>query len=250
MPEQTAMLEATAIQETMDYDQFEFLSNNREANRSHIEALKRAFEEYGNLTKTQPVLVNERFQIIDGQHRFVACQELGAPIYYTMVPGLGIQEARQMNILHRSWTPDDYARSYAVGGNKHYINFVNLKEDYGWSHSIILDYVNGDRKSKGMFAEFREGNMVINDLNAVKERLDMLKAVEEIVGPRLAAYKPFASAFLRVLSVDGFQFDRFLKKLIERPGDLKFFSTIEDNLRQLEEVYNFMYSDKNRTRFF
>jgi hypothetical protein len=67
------------IQVTSDYDQFVIMEANREQNRGHIEAIKAAFGEMGNLTRVQPILVNERFEIIDGQHRFIACKELGEP---------------------------------------------------------------------------------------------------------------------------------------------------------------------------
>lgn len=251
MPTTTEKVDAVAgVQETRDYDKFEFLSNNRDVNRAHIEALKQAFEDYGNLIKTQPVLVNERMQIIDGQHRYIACMELGAPIHYSMVPGLGIVEARKMNILHRGWNTDDYAKSYAEGGNRHYQAYLDLKEEYGYTHSVMLAFVYGTRDKRGMFADFREGQMTIAHIPNVRERLDMLKAVEEVIGARLAGDMSFASAFLRVTEADGFKLERMLKKLAERRDSLRRFSGIDDNMRQLEDAYNYMYAEGNRTRLY
>lgn len=242
--------EVAQVKSTMDYDQFHFLSNNREPNRGHVEALKKAFEEYGNLTQTQPVLVNERMQIIDGQHRFLACQEIGAPIFYSMVPGLGIQEARKMNILHRGWNTDDYAKSYADGGNLHYQKYLELKEEYGYSHSVMLQFSVSRRDKRGIFAEFREGDFEIQDEEAVRNRLDMLKAVESIVGQSLASDKVFATAFLKLSVVDGFKLDRMLKKLIERRDFMRRFTSQEDAMRQLEEAYNHGMSESNRVRLY
>lgn len=250
MPETQGLTSKSTLLETTDYSLFEYLSNNRDVNRGHVDALKKAFEEYGNLTKVQPVLVNERMQIIDGQHRFEACKELGAPIFYMIVPGLGVQEARKMNILHKGWTVADYAKSYATGGNRHYQTFLDLQEEYGYNHSVMLAYCYGSRETKGMFVDFREGHFNIPHPPYVRERLDMLKAVEEVVGSRLAKEKVFALAFLRVSQAEGFKLPRMLKKLAERKDSLRQYTNIEDAMRQFEEVYNYMYQDANRVRLY
>jgi hypothetical protein len=236
------------IQRTNDYDKFSFLSNNRDPSRSHIEALKRAFEDYGNLTESQPVLVNERLQIIDGQHRFIAAQELGSPIFYTTVSGLGIQEARQMNILHKNWTTDDYAESYAKGGNQQYVTYLELKEEFGFSHSVTITYAKEGR-AKGIFAEFRNGTFVIDNLELTRERLAMLADVVQIIGPSLAD-KTFALAFRRAMQAPTYDHARMLKKLAELQTEFKAFSKQPDALRQLEDIYNHRYTESNRVRLY
>lgn len=240
----------STLKQTRDYDSFSFMANNRETNLGHVEALKRAFDEYGNLTKVQPVLVNENLEIIDGQHRFLACKELGEPIFYNIVPGLGIQEARKMNILHRGWSADDYARSYAESGNQHYQRYVELKEEFGFSHSVMLLAVYTGREHKGIYAIFREGDMNIAHLPSVMERLELLSEVRNIVGNRLGGEKVFCQAVLRVSQAAGFSRDRLLKKLIERRDFLRRYTSIEDALRQLEEVFNFNYGEANRVRLY
>lgn len=247
MPTAT-LTDSRTIQRTNDYDKFSFLSNNRDASRAHIEALKRAFQDYGNLTESQPVLVNERLQIIDGQHRFIAAQELGSPIFYTTVPGLGIQEARQMNILHKNWTTDDYAESYAKGGNMQYIKYLELKEEFGFSHSVLISYAKEGRV-KGVFADFRNGTFVIDDLEATRQRLSMLADVTAIIGATLAD-KIFAMAFRRAMQSPHYDHVRMLKKLAELQTEFKSFSKQTDALRQLEDIYNYRYTESNRVRLY
>lgn len=247
MPTAT-LTDSHTIQRTNDYDKFSFLSNNRDPSRSHIEALKRAFQDYGNLTESQPVLVNERLQIIDGQHRFIAAQELGSPIFYTTVPGLGIQEARQMNILHKNWTTDDYAESYAKGGNMQYIKYLELKEEFGFSHSVLISYAKEGRV-KGVFADFRNGTFVIDDLEATRQRLSMLADVTAIIGATLAD-KIFALAFRRAMQAPHYDHVRMLKKLAELQTEFRAFSKQPDALRQLEDIYNYRYTESNRVRLY
>lgn len=237
------------VQETDEYDKFNLMTANRSQNRGHVEALKTAFEEIGNLTKVQPILVNENFDIIDGQHRFVACRELGEPIFYTVVPGLGIEEARSMNILHRNWTVQDFAESYANSGNKHYAEYLQLKEEFGFNHSIMLNYLNGS-ESRGSYAKFRKGDFKLADRKAAIDRLNKLAEVgeyaEELVNDRY-----FALAVLRAMNVDEYDHKHMVKKL-ELHGNqlLERRATTFDYLRLLEEIYNYKMSEENRTRLY
>lgn len=236
------------VQETMDYEQFSFIESNREQSRGHIEALKTAFDEVGNLTRVQPILVNERYQIIDGQHRFTACKELGLPIYFTVVPGLGVAEARNMNILHRTWKIEDFARSYALGGDVNYQKYLTLMEDYGFNHSIVLIYLH-NRDMKGAFKQFRNGEFVMEDEAGARERLDKLAQVGEFTG--LVKDIPFATALLKSMNVDGYSQKHMLKKLrLHGETMLKRYGSVVDNQRQLEEIYNYMLREDSRIRLY
>lgn len=236
------------VQQTDDYDQFSFLSTNRDQNRGHIEALKEAFEEMGNFTKVQPILVNDQYQIIDGQHRFTACKELGLPIYFTVVDGLGVREARNMNILHRGWRVEDFARSYAMEGNTNYQKYLVLKEDYGFSHSILLAYIYGKVDRAGVYKTFREGNFVFDNEKEVRERLNMLSQYGEHTN--LVNNREFAFAVLRIMDSENYEHKRMLNKLAQNGHSLVRMGTIDDNLRQLEELYNYNSKETARKRLF
>lgn len=236
------------IKETTNYSQFNFIKNNREQSRGHIESLKKAFEEYGNLTQVQPILVNEKMEIIDGQHRFTAAQELGQPVFYTVAPGLRVTEARAMNILHRGWTTDDYARSYAISGNQNYQKYVELKEDFGFGHAIMLVYSYGGN-STGMYKRFREGDFILDDIEQIKVRLVQLEEVGEYTS--LGKNRPFALAYLAIMKSPEYDHKHFMRKL-QIHGDLilKRYGSAEDNLRQLEELYNYKSTAANRARLY
>ena len=69
---------------TKDYEKFSIKSYNRNLNRNHINELKEKFATIG-YKDYLPILVNENYEIIDGQHRFVACKESGLPIVYQVI---------------------------------------------------------------------------------------------------------------------------------------------------------------------
>jgi hypothetical protein len=242
-------VENDTIQSTTNYQQFKLLHNNREQHKAHVERLKKAFEEYGNLTKVQPILVNENFEIIDGQHRFLAAQELGLPIFYTIRQGLGIREARSMNILHKSWNTDDYARSYANSGDASYQRYLQLREDYPFSHSILLSVAEGI-DSKGSFRDFREGNFTINpeQYKRARETLDSLTEITSVVP--MGGQKEFGYAVLKAMSSPGYDHKRMVQKVEERGGSILRFAGVQDYLRALEELYNFKMPETSRVRLY
>ena len=237
------------VQESTDYNKFKFMTANRKQYRGHVELLKNSFAEVGNMTRVQPILVNDRYEIIDGQHRFIACKEMGLPIFYTMVDGLGVAEARSMNILHRNWIPADYARSYALSGDRNYQKYIELMEEFGVNHSIMIGYVAGSWNSHGQHAAFRRGEMVIQDEEVLRDRLEKLVEFDEI--HRVLNNRSLANAFLRIISSDNYDHKRMIKKLnMHGEAILKRYSSVEDNLRQLEEVYNYKTTSKNRVRLY
>lgn len=236
------------INSTTDYDDFKIMHDNRDTSRGHIEALKNAFEEVGNLTSVQPILVNDKMQIIDGQHRFQAAKELGVPVYYTVVPGLGIEEARSMNILHRNWTVEDYAKSYSEEGNPNYIMYNRLKEDYPFSHSTIIAYTDDGERGKSIFKSFREGKYEIDDIRESTKRLDALVELREAGG--LTSNRSFARAVLHCLRNPEYSNKHMARKLKLHPQYIRSLTTVEDNLRMLEEIYNFQMHEENRIRLY
>lgn len=237
------------VQSTKNYKQFKLMGQNRLLSQGHIESIKKAFTEIGNLTRVQPILVNERYEIIDGQHRFVAAQQMSEPIYFTMQHGLRIRDARNMNILHRTWSMDDFARSYAEGGNSNYIRYLELQTNYEVTHSVLLAYIYFvDRK--GTFKLFRLGDLEIADLAGTRERLEKLVEAREAV-PHLKNDRTFALAYLKVMESEHFNQARMVRKLAAI-GDkvVRHFATQGDYLRALEEVFNYDMSESRRVRLY
>lgn len=238
-----------AVLSTTDYQQFQILDANRDINRGHVELLKRSIEEHPHLAQAQPVLVNEDMAIIDGQHRFTAAQEMGLPVYFNLVPGLNVSDALTMNITQRGWTLQDYVKHYASLGNREYQltqTFFETYNDIPVSHVVRVIGVGFHRPYKAL----REGNFTIS------ERLtDLRKTVEKLIDFELNApmnvNTSLVQAYLRITNNDNYDHKRFLKKLALH-GDkvLRRYASIDDNLRQLEDLYNYANAGNNRVRLY
>ena len=82
------MTTVNQIHQTTDYSMFQTLEGNRNLNKLHLKRLKNSFQKKYLLS---PIIVNEKFEIIDGQHRFEAGKQLGLPINFLIAPNYGIK---------------------------------------------------------------------------------------------------------------------------------------------------------------
>lgn len=81
---------------TDDLTKFKVLDGNRKIKESHRQELIASIDKHGFIMN--PIIVNENFEVIDGQTRLAACKELGVPVYYIVVPKIGIDECELENV--------------------------------------------------------------------------------------------------------------------------------------------------------
>lgn len=240
----------TTVQSTTRYGKFKFLDANREVNESHVNAIKRSLNNNGNFTEAQPIIVNERFQIIDGQHRFTALKELDLPVFYTVLAGAGAEQAQHMNLLQRPWNTTDYLKVYTAQGRQPYIIFNELVEEYpDVSATLINVYVAGGERN-GMHSAFRRGELEMSEeLQAVvRERLDKLMEMRAIC--TAFQKRAVATALVKAILSEGYSHKKMLEKVQQQAADIKAYQSVPDNLRQLENVYNWHVTPANHVRFF
>ena len=75
----------TSVMKTTNYDMFKFMEGNRQTNSSNLNQIIESMKEKQLII---PITVNEKFEIIDGQHRFKACKYLGLPVYFIIEKGV------------------------------------------------------------------------------------------------------------------------------------------------------------------
>ncbi|MBQ1790336.1 MAG: ParB N-terminal domain-containing protein, partial [Oscillospiraceae bacterium] len=103
-----------------DYDSFKVLDGNRDPEKnSRIKKIERSIDKVGFIEA--PILVNEHYEVIDGQARLAVAKKHGYPIYFCILPGKGIEECIALNQSSTAWTIMDYIHSYAAQGNENYI---------------------------------------------------------------------------------------------------------------------------------
>lgn len=237
------------IKSTTDYDKFVILGANRDLNEGHVAKLVRAMTETGNLTKIDPITINERGEVIDGQHRLEACKQLEVPVYYMEFEGLNIDDATQMNLLHRNWNNLDYAKRYATTGNKNYIRYLQLVEDYPTITGTVIVIAVYGRNVVRMNSIFKEGEFELDEefLPTVIDRLEKLITIQNVVGP---LQRGIAKAFVQSMDISGYKHEQMLKKLVSYPILYRPYTQLADNLRMLEDIYNHNQPQETRLRLY
>ena len=116
--------QVNTVYKTDDLSGFRRLACNRRVDPRRVAILKQSISEYGYVGG--PIVVNEKNEVIDGQARLAACQELGKPIEYIVCSGIGIEECIALNQNGTVWKLDDYILSYAESGMDDYVRLFDL----------------------------------------------------------------------------------------------------------------------------
>lgn len=142
---------------TKDYYRFKLVDGNR--NIEHARTVGKSIDEIGLLPI--PIIVNERFEIYDGQGRFEACKQRNLPIYYMMISGLTVGVIRKLNSTSTKWKVQDYIHSYTSGEDKtiDYVYLENLQKQFPeFGNVVITSAVGGYGNSGGHYAsKIRKG---------------------------------------------------------------------------------------------
>jgi len=128
--------------ETRDYSKFKFLKTNREISESTVKKIIASIKEWG-IIPGRPVLVDGDYNIIDGQHRFMAIKSLGHPIPYEVISGDVIAKTMALNSNQAQWKLIDYINSYSEQGIECYRKFLKFEEKYkfGISSSLLICFM-------------------------------------------------------------------------------------------------------------
>lgn len=225
---------------TTDYDKFCFNSKNRQVNPAHVDKLTASIKK-NNLLYGQPILVNEDFEIIDGQHRYRAAIRLELPIYYIKHDGLTIEDAITLNINTKNWKWRDYLRYWIDQENPEYITFKEYMDKYGISYSVSCGLLGLGQATSGnqLTDVFNEGRFKCKYLDYGREIGDMLLGLAPYGG--FATDRSFVLAFEDVVSNEDIDFDYqvFLKKVKMAPDRFTRCSNVENYLRMMEDVINY-----------
>ena len=177
--------EAYKVFTTMDYDKFKLIEGNRDILDSRCNKIRESAREIGWIRN--PILVNQYFQIIDGQARFVVRKEAGLPIEYIMDSNTGITECKALNLWSTAWNKQNYIASEIAMHNENYIRLdevcrqfpnLTLNTITGTIDNVVVAGGRGDKLSKGLLIFTEERQKEIEPALAfVSKNADAIKNV-------------------------------------------------------------------------
>ncbi len=237
------------IQSTTEYDLFDVATNqlmgNRVLNKSHVSKLANSIKENAESLAYSPIIVNEKNQIIDGQHRYAAIKSLGLPLHYIVWEGATVEDAQRLNASSKNWSPIDYARSFALQGNKHYQTYLDFRERWGLNHDVLLQYLSLEKPMTN--AMFKRGHFEATD----PKRTNQLCLELFELGEYWPKYKlrSFALGFKSIwLNPFGkYDHERMLRQMSKYGKRfLQDHSAPTDAERMFEDIFNYGTSQKTR----
>ena len=231
------------VHTTTDYFLFKPLNGNRTKNLLHINRLKKSMAEQYLFTV---IVVNEKYEIIDGQHRFDVIEELKLPLHYVVCKGYGLEEVHRLNVLSKNWNADDYLNGYCNLGYKDYLIYREFKDKYKIGHNecmLLLSETN-HTKNTGVF---NKGLLKIKSLRDAQKKIETIFLLE----PYYDGYKrrTFIYALYNLLKNPNFEFTEFIQKLKIQPTALQHCTDVAQYVALIEEIYNYKRRDKVNLRF-
>ena len=94
------------IQTTKEYAKFKVLKGGRVPTKERIDKLVASIKKVGFIPA--PIIVNEKFEIIDGACRVAACERLGLPVDYIIQNGAGAAECVALHEATEQATKGDF----------------------------------------------------------------------------------------------------------------------------------------------
>lgn len=228
---------------TEDYTIFNRLKGNRKVDYGHVKRLKESMKA---IDLRIPIIVNEHTEVVDGQHRLQARVELKLPVYYIVVPGLGIHETQKANLNNKNWTHVDFMNCYVGMNYYHYKRYKEFKEKYGFDHNTTVSLLTGT-KSGVRNSDFNNGEFMITDLE------EATVAAEKIwqVAPYYKGFKRrgFVFAMMTCFANAEYDHEEFLQKLEYQSSKMVDCTTVDLYLRLIEEIYNYKRRSEEKLRF-
>lgn len=201
------------VQETTDYAKFKDITGNRVINQNHLKKLLKEIQ-MNNLLQTQPILVNEKMQVIDGQHRLEAAKELQLPIFYTVVNGLSIKHVVRLNNAQRAWKLEDYVDMHIALGNQNYVALRAFIHEFGVTPTQAIMLLGRTSSSTTGLPAFREGDFQILNEEGGREVAEIAHDLHAyLLQPIIATEGAFTRALLTTQKVLNLQ-DKPLKLLV------------------------------------
>jgi hypothetical protein len=237
---------------TTDYSRFKFMLGNRKIDTNNLARLIQSFKK--NYLYS-PILVNQKMEIVDGQHRFMAAKTLQLPINYIVVKNYGIDEVQVLNTNGSNWLGKDFLSMYVERGYDSYIKLQKFMEDFPdfGIKSAIKIVTNGTDTDGKVHAiddkrkDFQEGRLKIHNIRLAYENAGKIMEYKKYFNAY--THLRFVSTMIALFKIRNFDNNTLLHKISLSPTSLVACHNIEQYKELLEKIYNHHTRQKLNFRF-
>lgn len=238
------------IESTTEYDKFNFIPWNRAINQEHVVKLRLSMEMFG-FDRAYPLKVSRNFEIIEGQHRYLAAKDLGIPILYVVSDEDVGDAIMRHQTLTRTWKKQDYLHYWKERGLPAYLMVDRLQKRFKLSIEKIIACVCSTHLGGGGSRIFSDGKLTLPKSmlgyeELITNILDLVEEVNTALGKKATFTNSirFWAAAAALFDDPRFDVERFFKKLQLRIATLHHCVTKDQYLEMLKDVYNFKCREK------
>lgn len=230
------------------------LDFNRPIQRGQVDRLKALIEEKG-YNKGLPIIVDKDGNILDGQHRYVACKELG--IEPIIVEGGTDDLIPLLNSTQLKWKTEDYVNYYAGKGLPDYIILKNICLAKKISPSVAYNIVTNRSVLRSNLTKGHGEKRIMNPINdgsfkfpentpkyfeKLERKIDNI--LNLVVQLRLPRTDKLVVAIARLAENSNFSFVTMLSKIELQRARIYRCTTIGEYIEMLCNVYNYKTKGK------
>jgi len=232
---------------SQDYDKFSILEQNRVVSDNHVSELVVSIQNSGQLT---PIIINEKFEIIDGQHRFDACKILKIPVMYLISYKTSINEVILMNNTQKSWKLPDYLRCFSDNQWHNHETYQKV-DKFMREHDlklttciVLLSEGTGSGGSTGTaltgqgLVSFRKGTYKIGNLARAQAIAKILSEIKSFA-PDLVGSDRFCRSYCKLSLEPKWDHDSAVYQIKKYRRKYDGASSKEEALQGLLAVYNY-----------
>ena len=189
---------------TKNWSSMTFLEDNRNIDDGDVKRLAESIKNEGQL---QPIVLNEKWEIIEGQHRVHACMLLDIPVLYIESDGATIQQTIIMNNNQKSWRHKDYLKCFSHKNHKNSAEYKKIQaffNVYGLNFSVSINLLAGNHMKSSTYSgggsarkAFKEGNFKIKSLQTAEKYASQLKRLKSKV-PNLVINGKFCMGWVNM----------------------------------------------------
>ena len=162
------------VMRTTDYFAFKTLDGNRNVSEKRVNMIMESIKKIGWVSN--PIIVNENMEVIDGQGRLEALKRLAMPVEYRIVKGTSVRECRIMNDANTLWQTAEFVKSYSDTGNKSFQRLQQMIEMYSVTTDVIMKLMNRDRNCNRNGIKSGEFEMTDEEFGKALKRLPIYTA--------------------------------------------------------------------------
>jgi hypothetical protein len=237
-----------SIHSTSNYEQFSLILVNRDIIPKKVARMAEAIKRK-NFLPEYPIVVNKRFEILDGQHRYLAAKTTKTPIHYLITDKMETADVGGINSLQDKWTTEDYIRHYARReGFRSYRIFMRKMEEWAVPATVLMEIfgISGSVPAR----DIREGTLDLEDNDKVTKGetfYNALLQISEYVGFWKNHF--FVRAFRKMYFHQGYVHRRMITKIKNSSRSLVRCASSTQYLEMLQDMFNHGEPNKRKVNF-